>query len=103
MPEALISFEDWKRYILPVLQEQSIPSIIFFKDRRKEFGIVELRTFLNGFDIKSSVEWSGIIEYYAEKETQVSLEGPPPEISGEEVFNKFNQDFMDSRGICDCS
>jgi len=39
-----------------------------------------------------------VIEIYREKETEVGLT-TPPEISESDILNKFNQDFMDSRGI----
>ena len=99
MQEKQISFENWEKFVLPVLQEKTVPSIILYKDTRRYDGMIRLETQINGFYLYTTVAWEKIVKHYQGKEDEISLEGPPPEISPEDMLNKFNQDYMDGRGI----
>jgi len=95
LPQTKIRFSDWKKFILPWLIKQSVPSLILY---RIEDSIIRIRTFMDGFLIMTTISMAEVIEIYREKETEVGLT-TPPEISESDILNKFNQDFMDSRGI----
>lgn len=95
LPQARIKFSDYEKYILPWLTKQEVGSIIFYK---VEDAHIRIRTFMDGFVISTRIPIETIQEMYRNKETEVGMESPP-EISESELLNKFNQDFMDSRGI----
>ena len=104
-PKAEILFKDWEKYFLPVLQEHTIPSSIFYCWRDTlDFSsgtqgkVLNIRTHMNGFEVCTYVSEETIIEMYKDKETAVDLEAPR-EITGNELMDKFNHDYMDGRGI----
>lgn len=94
-PQTTISFENWEKFILPFLQKQTVGSMILYKMEQEQ---MRLRTFMDGFVIVTFIAISKIKELYADAPTNIGLE-PPPDTSGSELLNKFNQDYMDGRGI----
>jgi hypothetical protein len=95
LPQARIKFSDYEKFILPWLIKKEVSSLILYKVGEYDLTI---RTFMDGFLLMTDIKKSELFEMYRNKETEVGLEAPP-EISESEILNKFNQDFMDSRGI----
>lgn len=95
LPQAKIKFSDYEKFILPWLVKQSTPSLILYKIEEHKLRI---RTFMDGFIIVTCIPCSDITKMYQEKETEVGLNAPP-DISKSDILNKFNQDYMDGRGI----
>ena|SRR3989304_267254 len=97
-PQAVIKFEHWKKYIVPILETPSISSVVFYYldlEQKK----VRLRTSINGFVIIAWVNWQEIVEFYKDKEVEVSMDNEIPDISTSPLLNKFNADFLDGRGM----
>jgi len=53
---------------------------------------------MNGFVIVTHLPLQEIIDMYKDKEVGVGLT-PPTNQSQSDILNKFNQDYMDNRGI----
>jgi hypothetical protein len=93
--EVIIKFEDYEKYILPVLKNQTISSVIFYYVGQSR---IRIKTFMNGFVITTFVEKQFIVDTYKNQEIEISIT-PLPEMSESDLLNKFNQDYMDARGI----
>lgn len=94
-PQSTIKFENYEKFILPFLRLQTIPSTILYKI---EDDRLRIRTFMNGFVIVTHLPLQEIIDMYKDKEVGVGLT-PPTNQSQSDILNKFNQDYMDNRGI----
>jgi len=100
MAEVEIAPKEWRTYILPVLEEQTIPSIIFYSvDRTKTDFLINVRTVLNGFHIHTQVSWNKVREEYTEAPVEINETGEMPDTLPESTFERFRHDFMNGRGI----
>lgn len=95
IPQTTISFKDWEKFILPVLKDRQVSSMILYKI---ECGVVRIRTHMDGFVVVTRISIGDVREMYKDQNVEVGMEAPP-EISESDLLNKLNQDFMDSRGI----
>ena len=99
-PKATIKRSDWEKFILPVLQNPDISSVIFYRiDRLPSDAIIHIRTFLNGFEICTNVVWSEVRSKYEDASVTLNDTGEMPSALPESLFERFDHDFMNGRGI----
>lgn len=99
MPEiqrqAIISFSNYEKYILPILKERSIPTIVLYK---VEGDNIRIKSYLNGFALGTSISKPEAQQLLGNSGIKVGLE-PIQRMSGDDFLDKFNAEFMDGRGI----
>ncbi len=100
MPTAAISPSDWEKFILPVVEEHTVPSIVFYHIQKTEKDVlIHVRTVLNGFEICTTVLWNEIRPRYQDSEVAINDTGEMPTTLPDSLFERFNHDFMNGRGI----
>jgi len=94
---ARITLETWAKFIVPAIEDNHNNTIIFYKTL-KDLELIRIRTYISGFEVMSFVSFQKLRELYEDKELEVGIE-QPPETSESDLMNKFNQDYLNARGI----
>jgi len=94
-PQVNIEFSNWEKYVVPVIKDARQNTIILYS---VEDNVLKFRTFINGFLMESKLTFEELIKLYDGREIEVGIT-QPPDRSPSDLINKFNQDYLDGRGI----
>lgn len=99
-PRTKIKRTDWEKYILPVIENPDVASVIFYRiEHLPNDVLIHVRTFIAGFEITTTVVWSDVRDKYKDDSVSLNDTGEMPSTLPDTLFERFNHDFMNARGI----